>query len=342
MPDSELRQDRTTGRWVIIAPHRHERPGARAAETQGPPGPVRPRFDPACPFCPGNEAQLPGIVDQVSKQAAPGWAVRVVPNKYPALQSGANGNRQPREERMREAFGFHEVIIESPFHDADLVSIGGPELDVVATTYRDRSRLLIARPGIEAVILFRNHGPRGGASLLHPHAQVVALDVIPPHVARAADWSRSYHGTHSRCPTCDEMEYERDLGRRIVEDSPNFIVLVPFAAECPFETWIVPKGHQASFIELEDRHIHEFGALLRRTLGRLRSALDDPPYNFVIDSADRQHLGSPHVHWRLRIAPRLAMSGGFELGSAMAINPSSPEQGAAILRAARTHDVTQE
>ena len=234
------------------------------------------------------------------------------------------------------------MIIESPFHDADLVSIDGPELDVVATTYRDRSSLLIARPGIEAVILFRNHGPRGGASLLHPHAQVVALDVIPPHVACAADWSRSYHGTHGRCPTCDEIEYERGLGRRIVEDSPNFIVLVPFAAERPFETWIVPKGHQASFIELEDRHIHEFGALLRRTLRRLRSALDDPAYNFVIDSADRQHLGSPHVHWRLRIAPKLAMSGGFELGSGMAINPSSPEQDAAVLRAARTHNAAQE
>jgi UDPglucose--hexose-1-phosphate uridylyltransferase len=342
MPESELRQDRTTGRWVIVAPHRHERPGARAASTQGAPVAARPRFDPACPFCPGNEAQLPGILAQASTQVAPGWTVRVVPNKYPALQSDAKRNGDPSEERMREAYGFHEVIIESPFHDADLVSIDDAELGVVTTTYRDRSRLLLARPDIEAVILLRNYGPAGGASLLHPHAQVVALDVVPPRVACAADWSRAYHADHGRCPTCDEIENERGLGQRIVEDSPNFIVLVPFAAACPFETWIVPKRHQASFIGLEDRHIHEFGALLRRALRRLRSALADPGYDFVVDTADRRHLGSLHVHWRLRIAPRLAMSGGFELGSGMAINPSSPEHDARVLRSTRADDAAQE
>jgi len=338
MPESELRQDRTTGRWVIIAPHRHERPGARATRTQGSPELVRPRFDPACPFCPGNEAQLPGIIAQASTPAAPGWTVRVVPNKYAALRSDTKGNTERGEERTRDAYGFHEVIIESPFHDADLVSIGDPELDAVISTYRERCKLLIAQPGIEAAILFRNYGPSGGASLLHPHAQVLAIGLVPPYVARTADWSRDYYDKHGRCPTCDEIENERALGQRVVDDSANFIVLVPFAAESPFETWIVPKQHQATFTELEDRLVRELGGLLRRALRRLRSALGDPAYNFVVDSADRQHLGAPHVHWRLRIAPKLAMSGGFELGSGLPINPSSPEQDAAVLRAARTDD----
>jgi UDPglucose--hexose-1-phosphate uridylyltransferase len=275
-------------------------------------------------------------------QAVPGWTLRIVPNKYPALQSDAEGRGKRVGERTLEGYGFHEVIIESPFHDADLVSIDETELHGVVAAYRDRCRLLIARPDIEAVVLFRNYGSRGGASLLHPHAQVLALGLVPARVAQMADWGWRYHNDHGSCPTCDEIAKERDLADRVVWDSPNFLVVVPFAAEHPFETWILPKRHQASFIELEDRHLRELGGLLRRALGGLRSALDNPAYNFVIDSAGRQHLAAPYVHWRLRIAPKLATSGGFELATGMAINPSSPEQDAAILRAACGDDVALE
>jgi UDPglucose--hexose-1-phosphate uridylyltransferase len=234
---------------------------------------------------------------------------------------------------MAEGYGFHEVIIESPRHDADLVSMTDAELEAVVSMYRDRSKYLLRQRGIETVVLFRNHGPKGGASQPHPHAQILALGLVPPALGSLAGWGHRYYSDKGRCATCDEILIECDLKSRVVEDARDFLVLVPFAAEHPYETWIVPKQHQASFLDLHDSQLREFAQLLGRTLDRLRCAGDDPPYNFVIESAARPLLQSPYLHWRLRIAPDLATSGGFELGAGMAINPSNPEDDAAALRA---------
>ncbi len=265
--------------------------------------------------------------------AQPAWSVRVVPNKFPAVQPDLKTIAEDAgRHRLQDGYGFHEVIIESPRHDADLVAMSDAEIEVVVSVYSERSRQLLYRPGIEAVVLFRNHGRRGGASLQHPHAQAVALALLPPTLAQLARWGHGYHHEHGRCPTCDEIGTERTLKKRIIEETQNFLVFVPFAAEHPFETWIAPIEHQASFLSMRDLQRIEFAHLLRRTLNRLRRARDDPPYNFVIDSAARSQVQSTYLHWRLRIAPDLATSGGFELGSGMAINPSSPERDAAVLR----------
>jgi UDPglucose--hexose-1-phosphate uridylyltransferase len=331
---SELRQDPTSGQWVIIAPERGYRPGMllRAARSLTSRPPVPP-FDPDCPFCPGHERRLPGIIAETRIPNPPGWSVRVVPNKFPALRADRKTEIvERRPHGLRDGYGFHEVIIESPRHDADLAEMSDAEIEAVISMYRDRSRQLLNQPAIKAVVLFRNHGPRGGASLRHPHAQVIALALLPPQLARLADWGHRYYREHGRCPTCDEIERERAFKSRIVEETRDFLVLVPFAAEYPFETWIVPIEHQASFLNMSDLQRAEFAHLLRRTLGRLRRARDDSPYNFAIDSAGRTELQSPCLHWRLRIAPNLAKWGGFELGAGMVINPSSPEGDAGELR----------
>jgi UDPglucose--hexose-1-phosphate uridylyltransferase len=336
---SELRQDRTTGRWVIIAPQRANRPGLHAltARPHGDPNPSSKSFEPECPFCPGNEGQLPGIVAEIPATDSPGWAVRVVPNKFPALSGLGNTNDGLADRhRVREGYGFHEVIIESPRHNADLVSLADREIDAAIEAYHDRFRHLLAARAIQSVVLFRNHGPWGGASLAHPHAQVLALGFVPHRIACAAEWCERYYKHVGRCPTCDELAAELDLARRILACTPNFVVLVPFAAEHPCEIWLVPRNHQASFADLDPLRRREFARLLRQTLTRLKHARDDPPYNFVIDSADRAHAQAPYVHWRLRIAPDLTTSGGFELGAGTAINPSRPEDDAALLRAIET------
>ena len=211
--------------------------------------------------------------------------MRVVPNKFPALQPGLQSEIADctNPNRLHHGYGFHEVIIESPRHNADVVAMSDAEIEAVVSAYSDRSRQLLYRPGIETVILFRNHRSKGGASLQHPHAQAVALALLPPKLARLADWGHRYYQEHGRCPTCDEIVGERALESRIVEETRSFIVLVPFAAEYPFETWIVPIEHQASFLHMGDLQRGEFARLLRRTLGRLRRAQNDPPYNFVID-----------------------------------------------------------
>jgi UDPglucose--hexose-1-phosphate uridylyltransferase len=328
---SELRQDRTTGGWVIVAPERSERPQLRDAAERAA---KRLRFDPSCPFCPGNEAQLPGIIAETSAREAPGWRVRVVPNKFPAVQAALPAQAAAcGRHRIRPAYGMHHVIIESPWHDAELAIMPAGELNWVIEVYRARARTLLAQDGIKVAILFRNHGRQAGASLAHPHTQIIALDVVPPRVTAMSAWSKHYYAEHGRCGLCDELAIEREDGTRIVDENERFVALVPFAAEHPYELWVVPKQHQASFTALEDDDLPLFTALLGRTLRRLSVSLNDPAYNFVVDSAPRDGQAAPHWHWKLRVVPDIAIWGGFELGTGLPINPSSPERDARALRA---------
>ena len=175
------------------------------------------------------------------------------------------------DHQARAGRGAHEVIIESPWHDADLAGMTAAELNAVAAVYRGRSRTLLAQDGIAAAILFRNHGRAAGASLVHPHAQIIALDVVPPRVAATNDWCKRYYGEHGRCALCDELASECKNGTRVVEENDRFVALVPFAAEHPFELWIVPKQHQASFTALTDDALPDFAALLGRSLARVES-----------------------------------------------------------------------
>ncbi len=327
---SEFRQDRTRGAWVIIAPERGRRPhewhSGDAAASPVPP------FDPACPFCPGNERQLPGIIGETPADTPPGWRVRVVPNKYPALRPEAPP--APSAGRAAPGFGHHEVIIETGRHDAALATLADADLDAVVRAYRHRYTALMTQPGVKAVLVFRNHGGRAGASLLHPHSQVMAIGMTPPRLAEAAAWARAQFASEGRCVTCDEIARELADGKRIVEATDHFVALVPYAAANPFEQVILPRRHHAAFAETDDAALAELGRLLRRSLHRLRTALDDPPYNFVIESVEADPADAPFLHWGLRIVPILVRPGGFELGSGLPINPSLPEDDAAALRAA--------
>jgi UDPglucose--hexose-1-phosphate uridylyltransferase len=328
---SELRQDRTTGAWTIIAPERGRRPHQPSA------GDVArdrlPRFDPACPFCPGNESQLPGIIAETPCVEPPGWRVRVVANKFPALVPDAvPAHRSVEMHGTLGGYGAHEVVIESPRHDADLTTMDDAEVTAVVEGYRQRFTELAGRPGIEAVVPFRNHGAGSGASLRHPHAQLIALPLATPKLLLMIECGRQYYGETSRCPTCEELEIETKLGERIVDATRHFLALVPFAAARPSEVWLVPKRHQASFAEIAADEVNDLGVQLRRSLQRLKVVHGDPSHNLIIESVGKSGLGAPYVHWRLRIVPDLVTWGGFEVGTGMAINPSCPEQDAEELR----------
>jgi UDPglucose--hexose-1-phosphate uridylyltransferase len=328
---SELRQDRTSGDWVIIAPHRGRRPQAAAAAR---PAGTPPPFDPKCPFCPGHESELPGILDETPAQGEPGWNVRVVPNKFAAVEAPADAP-QVTEHVAHAGYGYHEVIIESPRHDAGLDTLPPDELQAAMLAYRDRARVMFAEPRVETVVLFRNHGPSAGASLLHPHAQAISLEMVPPYLAALSAWGKRHHAEHGLCATCEELQVESRHRGRVVEETERFIALVPFAAQHAYEIWIVPLDHQTAFIDLDDEALGEFGGLLARSLRRLKIVLNDPPYNFAIDSAPKHEFGAVHFHWRLRLVPQVAIWGGFELGGGLPINPSCPEDDAAALRGAR-------
>jgi UDPglucose--hexose-1-phosphate uridylyltransferase len=324
---SEFRQDRMTGEWVIVAPERRRRLKRSSAEAKSHEPALQ--FDPACPFCPGNEVELPSITAEVSVAEQPGWQVRVVPNKYPAVKPDTSQTVDLTSyHRAIAGVGTHEVVIESPRHDADLASMSSGEIEAVLSTYRRRFTALLDGPGIEVVILFRNHGSASGASLAHPHSQLIALSMIPPWLAAKERWARQHHS----CVTCEELELERRDGRRLIEETLSFVAMVPFAATVPFEILLVPKRHCGSFAEIDNVERADLARLLQRALQRLRFVHGDPPYNLLVESASRDELATPHTHWRLRIAADLVKWGGFELGTRMPINPSCPEEDAVLLR----------
>ncbi len=324
---NELRQNKITKEWVIVAPSRGQRP-----HDNRPAPPVTSTFAANCPFCPGNEHMLPYVIAQWPPQTQGAWQTRVVPNKYPALVP------ENSSERISDGFylhtpgyGHHEVIIESPHHNADLASLTLPEMNMVLTTYRARYTMMRQDARNTLVLLFRNHGPRAGASLTHPHSQLIATGIIPRHIRWQEDEARRYFDEWGRCIYCDVLAFEANDRRRVILDTPHFLAFVPYAAEVPFETWIVPKRHQADFEQITEAEQQDLAATLHNFLVRLRDALHDPDYNSMIITSIRRGADE-YLHWYVRVRPRLVTRAGFEIGSGIRINPSLPEDDAALLR----------
>ncbi|MGE0426342.1 MAG: DUF4931 domain-containing protein [Reyranellaceae bacterium] len=330
---SEYRQDPHSGGWVLVAPERGNRPGKRDwAHAQPDVG----WHDATCPFCAGQEALLPEILEEMPASDPPGWLTRVVPNKFPALAVDAetSGARDASGGRLEAGFGRHDVIVESARHDGDFANFTDVELDAVLRTYRARYVALAAQPRTRHVVLFRNRGRRAGASLSHPHAQIVAMDRLPPRVKRIAASARNHHRRYGRCATCREVEDLLAHRERLVRETPRFVLAVPYAPAGPFELVLIPRRHAASFGDADDLELHELGDLLRWAVARLDGLLETPPYNLALESIETEGRGGVSLHWRFSILPRLTNRGGFELATDLAINPSSPERDARILREA--------
>jgi UDPglucose--hexose-1-phosphate uridylyltransferase len=330
---SELRHDKANDIWTIIAPERHRRP--RVWRSRRPAAEPTSQFDPTCPFCPGNESLLPKILWELPSAEPPGWQTRVVPNKFPAVTT--ERLNEPCSDGIytaAEGYGYHEVIIETPRHNGNLEQSSDADVRALIATYHRRYLKLLARPLIRSVILFRNHGADAGASLRHPHSQIIALRMKPPLMHSRELAVRRFRRETGHCAICEILDFEQQDGRRVVLETPFFLAIVPYAASAPFEIWMIPKHHQADFGEATEAEQYQLATTLRRVLLRLRSALNDPPYNYVINSASKGAAGRQYLHWYLRLVPDLVVPAGFELGAGLPINPSIPEEDAALLRSA--------
>jgi len=331
---SELRRDPVLDRWVIIAPARGARPYefATAREQGGEGAGATP-----CPFCPGNEAMtMPEVLAYrgAGGPNEPGWSLRVVPNKFAALE--ASGAPDPREEgfyRRREGAGVHEVIIETPEHERHMVHMTDAQVADVLRAYRDRIAALGRDPSLRYVVIFKNHGRWAGASLRHSHSQLVALPFIPPLPGAELEAARRYREEHGRCGFCDLARRESEAGARVVAETEDFLVFVPYAARFPYEVWIVPKAHEAVFEDLPDARRDRLALTLRDVLGRLGRALDEPDYLYYLHTAPLRERAADY-HWHLEIMPALTQVAGFERGSGLYINDVSPEDAARRLREA--------
>ncbi len=336
----ELRHDPIQKRWVIIASERGRRPDDFPRLEQTTPGGF-------CPFCTGNESKTPPEIAALGPHGrapnSPGWQVRVVPNKFPALRIEGDLDRKGIgiHDRMN-GVGAHEVIIETPHHELGMADMPVEDLKKVIWMYRERLTDLLRDFRFKYVLIFKNHGAAAGASLSHPHTQLIATPVTPLTLAGELNSARDHYRYKERCLFCDVIEQEVESGDRVVLANDRIVALAPYASRFPFELFLAPRRHHHSFAEISDNMIHELAVALKEVLLRIKKCLNDPPFNFLIHTTPNVKVIPKRTaywdtievdyHWHIEIMPRLTRIAGFEWGTGFYINPTAPEEAAKYLR----------
>jgi UDPglucose--hexose-1-phosphate uridylyltransferase len=325
----EYRQNIATKEWVILAPGRKLRPHDFHTESR-PEKKISSHKD-DCPFCPGNENQTEDPTYSYSLQGE--WRVRVVPNKFAALKQDLSANRARVGSFLTAGgFGIAEVVVEHRLHDRSIATMDAVEVSAVLRAYRQRQLEISQDPRINLVTIFRNHGIRAGTSLEHPHSQIIATPIVPPHVRYPIEQAVMYYDQNGTCVYCDLIAEEITQQERIIRETDRFLAVCPFAARSPHECRIYPKSHQASFMLSSDADLEELAPILRDILKRMFEGLDNPDYNYIIRSAPVGDHDTRHLHWYMVIVPRISTAAGFEIGSGIYINTVPPEESAEFFR----------
>ncbi|MEA3546438.1 MAG: galactose-1-phosphate uridylyltransferase [Thermodesulfobacteriota bacterium] len=326
----ELRKDPVLGRWIIIAQERGKRPSdfiIKKTESKG-------GF---CPLCPGNEKTTPAEVLRYSSKPhppnTPGWDLRVVPNKYPALviEGDLDKEGDGLYDKMN-GIGAHEVIIETPNHNESFVQLPPERMINVFLSYRDRLVDLSRDHRFKYVMVFKNYGRGAGASLEHSHSQLVAMPILPRMIVSELAGSLSYYRYKERCIFCDIIRQEIKQEIRVVCQNDHFLCITPYAPRSPFEMWILPKDHSSSYIEQDTRSFQALTAIFTESMLRLDNCIPNVPYNFVLHTSPLRSAPLEHYHWHFEIMPKLTKIAGFEWGTGFYINPTPPEEAAKYLR----------
>jgi UDPglucose--hexose-1-phosphate uridylyltransferase len=339
---NELRKDYLLDRWVVIATERGRRPTDFAKQKK------EPATASVCPMCPGNEHMTPPAVLVYLKSNGKivkdkdtdglrhkNWLIRCIPNLYPAFsppQAPSDQANIMKSDSFGCAIGHHEVLVESPNHDEDPADAELPQLTHVINAYVDRLRELSAKPYVQYVSIFRNHGIEAGASLSHAHSQIIATPFVPTIVEKEIAASRNFWNQHEKCVFCDIIQREAK-SPRLVLDNPSFVVFAPYASVHPMEFWILPKKHDANLLSLSRTETKAFAETVRASLKALKDLVNDPPYNFGFHLSLNRDAENCY-HWHLEVYPKLAIWAGFEKSTCVYINTVTPETAAAELRKA--------
>ncbi len=327
---SELRKDPVLGRWVIISTERRRRPSDFEPEVRRPVGGF-------CPLCEGNEDKTPPEIiafrNDGTPPNTPGWSLRVVPNKFPALRIEGDLSREGDGiyDKMN-GIGAHEVVIETPRHSETLITLPLKAVENVLRAYRERIVDLRRDRRFQYVLVFKNHGAAAGASLEHPHSQLIALPIVPKRVREEIEGAKNYFQYKDRCVFCDVIRQELQQRSRVVSENEFFVSVTPFASSSPFETWILPKAHHPNFGFMDSLPVREAAQILQETLYRMDRVLDNPPYNYIIHNSPYPDVDRDYYHWHIEIIPKLTKMAGFEWGTGFFINPTPPEEAAEYMR----------
>jgi UDPglucose--hexose-1-phosphate uridylyltransferase len=326
----ELRQNIVTREWVIIASERSRRPNDFTDAHRRTLTEAHNAYDAGCPFCPGNE-ELDLEVERFPREGL--WQTRVVRNKFPALQNDGIPARDFSGVYHRiSGVGYHEVLVDHPRHNTTLALMSPHEIHLVLDAFQRRGIAMSGDPRIEHIIYFKNHGESAGASLQHPHSQIIALPVVPGGVHRRMEAARHYFRDMGRCSVCDMLQSEAESQERMIGHGKHFSAFLLFAALSPFHIWVVPHRHMASFLDVEPHEMADLAQLLGVVLRRIYFTLHDPDYNMIIRTTPVRETNCTFFHWYLSLVPRVSRMAGFEMGSGMHINPCLPEECASFLK----------
>lgn len=329
---SELRKDPIVGRWVIISIERGKRPTDFVS-------PARKKKGGFCPFCPGNEHTAPPEIMAFRPGSTapntPGWTLRVVPNKFPALQIHGDLIRSGEGifDKM-SGTGAHEVVIETSDHNLSLATMPSKAFEDVLWAYYLRINDLKKDKRFRYALIFKNEGEDAGATLEHTHSQLIALPIVPKLVKEEFESAEQYFQFKERCIFCDVINQELEDGKRIIYENKHYLAVAPFAPIAPFETWILPKKHESAFCPI-DKSFSALADIFQRILKQIDRILDIPPYNFILHTSPFDNEDNEYYHWHIEIIPKLTKIAGFEWGSGFYINPTPPEEAAKFMREAK-------
>ena len=330
---SELRRDPIGGRWVIVDTEHPNKPEDYECEPYV-------RKTGTCPFCYGNESLTPVEIDAVRDPATavntPGWHVRAISNKFPALQVEGNLDRRPLGMYdMQNGVGAHEVIIETPYHAKDIPDLLNEEIENFLGMYCRRSIDLAKDKRFKYIMIFKNYGAPAGASIEHPHTQLIALPMVPKNVMEELKGAHNYFEYRERCIFCDIIRQEMQEKERVILENKHFLSFCPFVSRFPFEIWMIPKKHSSVFYQLDADEISSLATILKDAITRIKKVFCHISYNFIIHSSPiNDDMSIDGYHWHIEFMPKLTRVAGFEWGSGFYIVSTPPELAAKYLKEA--------
>ena len=324
---SELRQDIVSGDWVVIATGRAKRPDDFANFE-------RIKDDKGINECFFEDPEASGQEKDVLiyHKSDGDWSLRVFPNKYPAFTEGkASHLSLVGPYAVMLGIGYHELVVTRD-HYRQLATMNEMEVAEVFDAYQERFLEHMNKKSVNYVAIFHNHGKEVGASIPHPHSQIMAIPVVAPYIKLELDGAQKYHKSNKHCVFCVMVEYESEEKNRVVFENEDFIAFCPFASRVAFEVHVMPKKHSPYFERITDNQKIKLAEVFSKSLGAIYKALNDPPYNFYIHSAPCDGKDYPHFHWHIEILPHTSTWAGFELDTGIEISTLKPEDAADYLR----------
>ncbi|MEK7542218.1 MAG: DUF4931 domain-containing protein [Patescibacteria group bacterium] len=338
---SELRFDPVSKDWVLIATGRARRPETFRQEGKKGGSDQWEAAQKTCPFdklgheeCPtyalfeGKEMPLAKGARCVPKH----WTTVALPNKYPAFaQQKSFETRLIGPYQVADGVGFHEVIV-TKSHGKDIPEFSVGEVEELFHMYQARYIALKDEEFVNYISIFKNKGPKAGATLLHPHSQLIATPIFDPDIVGSLEGSLRYFEQNKKCIHCTMLAWDREDKQRVVYENDEYIAVCPFASRVAFEMRVYPKKHVAYFERTDENERELLADAFLQAMKKLSRALEDPDYNYFLHTAPADNGNYEHYHWHWEILPKTSTWAGYELGTGIEISTIEPEKAAAFLR----------